>query len=131
MCVCTNNKMASQAKPWFRTSLECFVKLLESNKKAIGLCTAQSKMLLFCVKAITKESHNFELVHLKKKTNFGHFATFWFGTYAMHFHATRTLAGHENTRRRLVCCCKVYLCIIVCCVSTLSLHITRIKTLKM
>ena len=78
--------MASQAKPWFRTSLECFVKLLESNKKAIGLCTAQSKMLLFCVKAITKESHNFELVHLKKKTNFGHFATFWFGTYAMHFH---------------------------------------------
>jgi len=46
-------------------------------------------MLLFCVKTIVKESHKFELAHLKKKKNkkkkkhFGHPATFWFGTFVM------------------------------------------------
>jgi len=30
-------------------------------------CTARWKMLLFCVKTIVKESHNFELSCLKKK----------------------------------------------------------------
>jgi len=33
----------------------------------MGCCTAQCKMLLFCVKTIVKESHSFELAHLKKK----------------------------------------------------------------
>jgi len=34
-------------------------------KKAMGWCTAQRKMLLFCAKTIVKESHKFELAHLK------------------------------------------------------------------
>ena len=29
-------------------------------------CTAQWKMLLFCAKTIVKESHKFELAHLRK-----------------------------------------------------------------
>ena len=33
----------------------------------MGWCTAQWKMLLFCVKTIVKESHKFELARLKKK----------------------------------------------------------------
>ena len=33
----------------------------------MGWCTAQWKMLLFCVKTIVKESCKFELAHLKKK----------------------------------------------------------------
>ena len=47
-------------------------------------------MLLFCAKTIVKESHKFELAHLKKKKekHFGRPATFWFGTFAMLFSAT-------------------------------------------
>jgi len=33
----------------------------------MGWCTAQWKMLLFCVKTIVKESRKFELACLKKK----------------------------------------------------------------
>jgi len=33
----------------------------------MGWCTAQCKMLLFCLKTIIKESPCFELAHLKKK----------------------------------------------------------------
>ena len=36
-------------------------------KKAMGWCTAQWKMLLFCAKNIVKESRKFELARLKKK----------------------------------------------------------------
>ena len=35
-------------------------------QKAIGWCTAQWKMLLFCVKNIVKELCKFELARLKK-----------------------------------------------------------------
>ena len=38
---------------------------LQSCEKAMGWCTAQCKMLLFCVKTIVKESCNFELGRLK------------------------------------------------------------------
>jgi len=39
-------------------------------KNAMGWYTVQCKMLLFCVKLIVIESHNFELACLKKiKTN--------------------------------------------------------------
>jgi len=38
---------------------------LQSCEKVMGWCTAQCKMLLFCVKTIVKESHNFELACLK------------------------------------------------------------------
>jgi len=33
----------------------------------MGWCTSQWKMLLFGAKTIVKESHKFELAHLKKK----------------------------------------------------------------
>ena len=69
----------------------------------MGRCTAQWKMLLFCVKTIVKESHKFELARLKKKKkkekHFGRLVTFWFGTFAMHFSATGRVFRHENTRR--------------------------------
>ena len=44
----------------------------------MGWCTAQCKMLLFCVKTIVKESHKFELARLRKKKekHFGRLATF-------------------------------------------------------
>ena len=40
---------------------------LRTWKKAMGWCTAQWKMLLFCAKSVVKESHKFELACLKKK----------------------------------------------------------------
>ena len=42
------------------TRLKCFVRL-QCCEKALGLCTAQCKMMLFCVKTTVKESRNFEL----------------------------------------------------------------------
>ena len=66
----------------------------------MGWCTAQWKMLLFCVKTIVKESRKFELARLKKKEkHFGRLVTFWFGTFAMPFSATGCVFRHENTRR--------------------------------
>jgi len=59
-------------------------------------------MLLFCA-TIVKESHKFELAHLKKKKkkkkekHFGHLATFCFGTYAMLFGTTGCVVRHEKT----------------------------------
>jgi len=40
---------------------------LRSCEKMMGWCTAQCKMLLFCVKAVVKESHDFELAHLRRR----------------------------------------------------------------
>jgi len=54
---------------------------LQTCKKAMGWCTAQWKMLLFCAKTIVKESHKLELAHLKK----------------MLFSATGCVVRHENT----------------------------------
>jgi len=56
---------------------------LQTWKTAMGWCTAQWKMLLFCAKTIVKESREFELARLKKKRQEKHLATFWFGTFAM------------------------------------------------
>ena len=71
-------------------------------EKAMGWCTAQSKMLLFCAKTIVKELRKFELARLKKKKkekHFGRLATFSFGIFAMHFSATGCVVRHENTRK--------------------------------
>ena len=48
------------------TSLNQLVRL-QSYEKAMGWCTAQYKMQLFCMKTNVKESQNFELAHLQKK----------------------------------------------------------------
>ena len=81
---------------------------LHTWKKAMGWCTTQWKMLLFCAKTIVKESRKFELAHLKKKKkkekHFGRLATFWFGTFAMLFSTTGCVFHHENTRRWAVGC---------------------------
>jgi len=48
---------------------------LQSCEKAMGWCTAQWKMLLFCAKTIMKKSSNFELARLNKKKK--ERKTFW------------------------------------------------------
>jgi len=63
--------------------------ILWDFKVVMGWCTTQCKMLLFCVKTIVKESHNFELAHLKKKRRRNkekHFGCLWFGIFAMFYH---------------------------------------------
>ena len=50
--------------------------------------------------AILSENHcDHERVRTrrKKKTDFGSKVTFWFGTFTILFHATRSLVGHDNT----------------------------------
>ena len=80
---------------------------LQTWKKAMGWCTTQWKMLLFCAKTVVKESRKFELARLKKKKkekHFGRLVTFWIGTFAMLFNATGCVFRHENTRRWTVGC---------------------------
>ena len=50
------------------------------------------------VKTIVKESHNLELVCLKKKKEWPS-GDFWFGSLAMRFRTTGRVVHHENTRR--------------------------------
>ena len=40
---------------------------LRSCQKAMGSCTAQCKMLLFCANTVVRESAKFELARLKKE----------------------------------------------------------------
>ena len=112
---------------------------LQKRKKAMGWCTAQWKMLLFCAKTVVKKSRKFELARLKKKKmkkekHFGRLMTFWFGTFAMLFSATGCVVRHENTQKWTVGCynglkgsCfgdfERFVCISIYCVSALSLHI--------
>jgi len=62
MCTSEENGVASEA-----IVLQWPLQTALPELKAMGWCTDQCKMLLFCVKTIMKESHNFELAHLKKK----------------------------------------------------------------
>ena len=43
------------------------------------------------------DSHDIELAHLKKKTDFGCFVAFCFNTFDILFCATTSVVGHENT----------------------------------
>ena len=65
----------------------------------MGWYTGQRKML-FCMKAIMKESRNFELAHLKKKKMkeklLGCVVTSWFHTFAMLICFTECIVGHET-----------------------------------
>jgi len=60
-------------------------------------------MLLFHVKTIIKDSHSSKLTDLKKE-DFGRLVTFWFSTFAVLFHTSRSHVGHKNTKKWLVCC---------------------------
>ena len=81
----------------------------------MGWCTAQCRMILFCVKTIVKELHNFELACLKKKKNkekkekhFCSLVTFWFDTFAMLFCVTRRVVGHEALENEWYIVIKAY-----------------------
>ena len=51
-----------------KIGLEAFLKKrLQSCQKAMGSCTAQCKMLLFCANTVVRESAKFELARLKKE----------------------------------------------------------------
>ena len=110
LCACVHVKKKWRHKGSHSSSVSGSSRLawLQIWKKAMGWCTAQWKMLLFCAKTIVKESRKFELARLKKKKkkkkkkkekHFGRLVTFWFGTFAMLFSATGCVARHENTRR--------------------------------
>ena len=67
-CIRMNKKNEAIALQWpVRTPRFERLVRLQSCEKAMGWCTAQCKMLPFCVETIVKESCNFVLAHLKKK----------------------------------------------------------------
>jgi len=73
--MCKQNGVCGEAI--VQKHLERFVRLPVSCKKAMGWCTAQRKILLFCAKTIVKDLRNFELARLKKKKKKKERKTFW------------------------------------------------------
>jgi len=69
LCACVHVKKIWRRKGSHSSSISGSNHLmwLQTWKKVMGWCTTQWKMLLFCAKAIVKESHKFELARLKKK----------------------------------------------------------------
>ena len=113
LCACVHVKKKWRCKGSHSVSSSNRLVRLQTCKKAMGWCTAQWKMLLFCAKTIVKESRKFELARLKKKKkkkkkkkekHFGRLATFWFGTFAMLFSANGCVVHHENTWKWTVGC---------------------------
>jgi len=94
--MCTSEENSTNEAKFFSDRFEPS-RVASSGEEAMGWCTAQYKMLLFCSITIVKESRNFELAHLKKKENI--LVTFWFGTFAMLFRITGHAVCHENTQR--------------------------------
>ena len=108
---------------------------LRSCEKAMGSCTAQCKMLLFCANTIVRESAKFELADLKKEEEEKRFWRFGDGIFMTVLHNTGSLLGQENTivschkglyklyAARFEFSRKIFFCISIYCVSALSLHI--------
>ena len=69
LCACVHGKKKWRRKGSHSSSVSGSNRLvwLQAWNKALGWCTAQWKMLLFCAKTIVKESRKFELARLKKK----------------------------------------------------------------
>ena len=69
LCTCIHWKKKWHRKGSHSSSVSGSNRLvwLQTWKKAMGWCTAQWKMLLFCAKNIVKEWCKFELARLKKK----------------------------------------------------------------
>ena len=69
LCACVHGKKKWRRKGSHSSSVSGSNRLvwLRTWKKAMGWCTAQWKMLLFCAKTIVKESRKCELPRLKKK----------------------------------------------------------------
>ena len=116
LCACVHLKKKWHRKGSHSSSVsgsKCLV-WLQTWKKAMGWCTTQWKMLLFCAKTVVKESRKFELARpkkykkkkkkKKKEKHFGRLATFWFGAFAMLFSAIGCVFRHENTRKWTVGC---------------------------
>ena len=110
LCACVHIKKKWHRKGSHSSSVSGLNRLvrLQTCKKAMGWCTAQWKMLLFCAKTIVKESCKFELAYLQKKKkkekHFGCLATFWFSTFTTLFSATGCIVRHKNTWRWMVGC---------------------------
>ena len=68
LCACVHVKKKWRRKGSHSSSVSGSNRLawLQTWQKAMGYCTAQWKMLLFCAKTIVKESRKFELARLKK-----------------------------------------------------------------
>jgi len=73
------------------TGLNCLVRL-QKCEEVMGWCTAQCKMLLFCVKTIVKVMQLWTSLceedkeeEKERKKYFGRLATFWFGTLLCHW----------------------------------------------
>ena len=96
LCACVDVKKKWRRKGSHSSSVSGSNRLawLQTWKKAMGWCTAQWKMLLFCAKTIVKESSKFELARLKKKKKKKNILAVWW------------LSGSvlENTRRWTVGC---------------------------
>jgi len=87
-------------------------------------------MLLFHVKTIIRESCNFELACLKKEKmtlRFGYSATFWFGTFrtSIVLLVKKTVEDewYVVIKVHTLSIIEVFFCVIIYCVSMLSLHI--------
>jgi len=77
------------------------MRLLESSEKVMGWSTTwKCYKLLFHVKTIVKESHNFELAHLKKKKERKHFGHGQLSGLVLIqcLCATKSLVGCEHTQ---------------------------------
>ena len=75
---------------------------LQTWKIAMGWCTAQLNMLLFCAKTIVKESRKYwtspSEEEEEQQQHFGHLATFWFGTFVMLFSATGCCSAWKHLK---------------------------------
>ena len=67
LCACVHVKKKWRRKGSHSSSVSGSNRLvwLQTWKKAMGWCTAQLKMLLFCAKTIVKESRKFEQEHIE------------------------------------------------------------------
>ena len=78
---------------------------LQTCRKRMGWCTAQWKMLLFCVKTIVKVSRKFEVACLKKEKK-KELAIWWISGLVCLWCALAPLGVlfHENTPRQIAGC---------------------------
>ena len=80
---------------------KCLVRL-QTCEKAMGWCTAQYKMLPFCVKTIEKESRRRSMKKSKTFWPSGNFLVWYFSDVFSCYHVVH----HQNTRRWTVWCYK-------------------------
>ena len=93
-------------KKWHRSAVRHSSSVSSSNrlvwlqtwKKVIGWCTAQWKMLLFCVKRVTQIWTSLS----EEEKHFGRLVSFWFGTFAMHHWVCCSSWKHSKINGRVL-----------------------------